>query len=139
MPETHARRAVRYRSPVSRFTVTSACLTRTRCELLTIEAAVVPGKGQLTKTGSLGDVMAESITAALTSRRSRAQTNRRRTSTRSTSISTFRGRRYAEGWPERRHRHVHGAGFGDRRHPGARRRGNDRGDHPAWQCWRSAG
>lgn len=42
------------------------------------------------------------------------------------------GRRYAEGWPERRHRHVHGAGFGDHADPGARRRGNDRGNHPAW-------
>lgn len=27
---------------------------------------------------------------------------------------------------------MHGAGFGDHADPGARRRGNDRGDHPAW-------
>ncbi|MEN9464892.1 MAG: hypothetical protein RL217_1073 [Pseudomonadota bacterium] len=41
-------------------------------ELLTIEAAAVPGKGAMIKTGSLGDVMQESIQAALTVVRGRA-------------------------------------------------------------------
>ncbi|MDA9298421.1 endopeptidase La, partial [Pseudomonadales bacterium] len=41
-------------------------------ELLTIEAAAMPGKGVMTKTGSLGDVMQESIQAAMTVVRSRA-------------------------------------------------------------------
>ncbi len=41
-------------------------------ELLTIEAVAVEGKGKTTKTGSLGDVMQESIQAALTVVRSRA-------------------------------------------------------------------
>ena len=41
-------------------------------ELLTIESVAVPGKGQIVKTGSLGDVMQESIQAALTVVRSRA-------------------------------------------------------------------
>jgi len=42
-------------------------------ELLTIEGAVMPGKGRLQNTGQLGDVMKESIHAALTVVRSRAQ------------------------------------------------------------------
>ncbi|VFP86872.1 Lon protease [Candidatus Erwinia haradaeae] len=41
-------------------------------DLLTIEAACVPGKGKLTYTGSLGEVMQESIQAALTVVRARA-------------------------------------------------------------------
>jgi ATP-dependent Lon protease len=41
-------------------------------ELLTIEGAVVPGKGRLTQTGQLGDVMQESVQAALTVVRSRS-------------------------------------------------------------------
>ncbi len=40
-------------------------------ELMTIEAAVVPGKGHLSHTGQLGDVMQESIQAAMTVVRSR--------------------------------------------------------------------
>lgn len=41
-------------------------------EILTIEAAAVPGKGKVTSTGHLGEVMQESIQAAMTVVRSRA-------------------------------------------------------------------
>ena len=41
-------------------------------DLLTIEAAIMPGKGLITRTGSLGDVMKESVDAARTVVRSRA-------------------------------------------------------------------
>jgi ATP-dependent Lon protease len=42
-------------------------------DLLTIEAALMPGKGVITRTGSLGDVMKESVEAARTVVRSRAK------------------------------------------------------------------
>ena len=42
-------------------------------EILTIESAIVPGKGKLIHTGKLGSVMTESIQAAMTVVRSRAQ------------------------------------------------------------------
>jgi ATP-dependent Lon protease len=42
-------------------------------DLLTIEAALMPGKGVITRTGSLGDVMKESVEAARTVVRSRAR------------------------------------------------------------------
>ncbi len=42
-------------------------------DLLTIEAAITPGKGAITRTGSLGDVMKESVEAARTVVRSRAR------------------------------------------------------------------
>src|SRR6201747_440662 len=42
-------------------------------DLLTIESAVMPGKGQIIRTGSLGDVMKESVEAARTVIRSRAR------------------------------------------------------------------
>ncbi|PAT42782.1 endopeptidase La [Vandammella animalimorsus] len=41
-------------------------------DLLTIEAQTMPGKGNVTRTGSLGDVMKESVEAARTVVRSRA-------------------------------------------------------------------
>ena len=52
--------------------VTGLAWTEVGGELLTIETAIVPGKGKTTYTGKLGDVMQESITAALTVVRSRA-------------------------------------------------------------------
>ncbi|MGQ9724505.1 MAG: endopeptidase La [Tepidimonas sp.] len=42
-------------------------------DLLTIEAAIMPGKGNIIRTGSLGDVMKESVEAARTVVRSRAR------------------------------------------------------------------
>src|SRR5690606_27542782 len=53
--------------------VTGLAWTQVGGELLTLEASAMPGKGRMIKTGSLGDVMQESIQAALTVVRSRAQ------------------------------------------------------------------
>ena len=52
--------------------VTGLAWTEVGGELLTIEAATVSGKGKLTHTGQLGEVMQESIQAAMTVVRSRA-------------------------------------------------------------------
>ena len=53
--------------------VTGLAWTSVGGELLSIEASAIPGKGKVVKTGSLGDVMQESIQAALTVVRSRAK------------------------------------------------------------------
>jgi ATP-dependent Lon protease len=53
--------------------VTGLAWTQVGGELLTIETSAIPGTGKVVKTGSLGDVMQESIQAALTVVRSRAQ------------------------------------------------------------------
>jgi len=53
--------------------VTGLAWTEVGGELLTIEAAVLPGKGKATRTGQLGDVMQESIEAAMTVVRSRSE------------------------------------------------------------------
>lgn len=52
--------------------VTGLAWTSVGGELLNIESVVTPGKGRLHKTGSLGDVMKESVSAAQTVVKSRA-------------------------------------------------------------------
>jgi ATP-dependent Lon protease len=52
--------------------VTGLAWTEVGGELLTIEAVTVPGKGNIKTTGKLGDVMQESISAALSFVKSRA-------------------------------------------------------------------
>lgn len=52
--------------------VTGLAWTEVGGEVLTIEAAIMPGKGKISRTGQLGDVMQESIDAAMTVTRSRS-------------------------------------------------------------------
>jgi ATP-dependent Lon protease len=61
-------------------------------DLLTIEAAIMTGKGVIIRTGSLGDVMKESVEAARTVVRSRGHgwASRRSCSRSATSTSTCR-------------------------------------------------
>lgn len=54
--------------------VTGLAWTSVGGELLTIEASMIPGKGKTIHTGQLGEVMQESIHAAMTVVRSRAKT-----------------------------------------------------------------
>ena len=53
--------------------MTGLAWTEVGGDLLTIEATSVPGKGKLTYTGSLGDVMKESIQAAMTVVRAKSE------------------------------------------------------------------
>ncbi|OGT81914.1 MAG: endopeptidase La [Gammaproteobacteria bacterium RIFCSPLOWO2_02_FULL_52_10] len=53
--------------------VTGLAWTEVGGDLLTIEAAVLQGKGKVIRTGQLGDVMMESIEAAMTVVRSRSE------------------------------------------------------------------
>ena len=70
--------------------VTGLAWTQVGGDLLTIECATVPGKGKLVYTGSLGDVMKESIQAAMTVVKSRAE-----------------GLRINEDFSEKRDIHIH--------------------------------
>jgi ATP-dependent Lon protease len=54
--------------------VTGLAWTEVGGEILTIESVMVPGKGNVKQTGKLGDVMQESVSAAMSYVRSRAPT-----------------------------------------------------------------
>ncbi len=101
--------------------VTGLAWTQVGGELLNIEAVAVPGKGKQTKTGSLGDVMQESIQAALTFvQESRASAWHSTQFPRNERYPcACAGRRHAEGWPQRRYWHVYRDHLGAHRNSGA--------------------
>ena len=107
--------------------VTGLAWTEVGGELLTIEAAVVSGKGKLTHTGQLGEVMQESIQAAMTVVRSRSGLLGLEPDFYAKSdvhIHVPEGGD-AEGWSECRCRHVHRLDFRAHQDSGALRRGDD--------------
>jgi hypothetical protein len=104
-------------------------------EILTTEATLMPGKGHLTLTGKLGDVMQESAQAAMSYVRSKAEEygipkdfNKRT----DVHIHVPEGAIPKDGPVGRNHaRDDPRFGAGPRRHPQGR--GDDRRDHPARQ------
>ena len=114
--------------------VTGLAWTQVGGDLLSIEASVVPGKGRLVHTGQLGDVMKESIQAALVggARACGSAGHRSGVPPEARCAYPCAGRRHAQGWPQRGYRHVHGAGVGADAGAGALRSGDDRRDHLAW-------
>ena len=114
--------------------VTGLAWTEVGGDLLTIEVADMPGKGVIQRTGSLGDVMKESVEAARTVVQALARPSP------GFADSVFEkhdmrraraGRRDAQGRSVRGYRDHHGHGVGPVAHPGARRRRHDRRDHAA--------
>ena len=115
--------------------VTGLAWTEVGGELLTIEGVMMPGKGRMTVTGNLKEVMKESISAAASYVRiARPRFRRRAAAVRQARHPRPRaGRGNAEGRPLGRR------GDGDRdrldpdRHPGEGRCRHDRRDHAARQ------
>ena len=116
--------------------VTGLAWTDVGGELLTIEATQMPGKGRMTVTGNLRDVMKELISAAASYVRSRAvgfgiepPMLRQEGHPRARA-----GRRDTEGWSVGGRRDGDGDRVGDDRHFGAPRCCDDRRDHAARPC-----
>ena len=107
--------------------VTGLAWTSVGGETLTIEAIMTHGKGRMTVTGNLKDVMKESISAANGYVRSQGgRTRHQAAAVRHARHPCPRaGRRDAKGRPVRRHRHGHRHRLGDDRHSGQPRRGDD--------------
>ena len=113
--------------------VTGLAWTDVGGELLTIEGVMMPGKGRMTVTGNLRDVMKEFDLGSRVLRalacgrlRHRAAAVRQARHPRPRA-----GGRNPEGRPVGRRRHGDGDHLGDDRHPGAPRHRHDRRDHPA--------
>ena len=113
--------------------VTGLAWTEVGGELLTIEGVMMPGKGKMTVTGNLRDVMKESIQAANAYVRSRSIDF-------GIHPSLFEkkdihvhvpGGCHPEGRPVRRRRHGDGHHLGADRHSGAQGCRHDRRDHAA--------
>ena len=99
--------------------VTGLAWTEVGGELLTIEGVLMPGKGKMTVTGNLKDVMKESISAAATYVRSRSLDfgiDPARFEDKDIHVHVP-GRRDPEGRPVRRHRHGDRDYLDDDRHP----------------------
>ena len=94
--------------------VTGLAWTEVGGELLTIEAAVMPGKGKMITTGKLGEVMQESIQAALIGRAQPLAAARHSEDfyQKNDIHIHLPGRRDAQGRAERGHRHLHRDGVG---------------------------
>ncbi len=113
--------------------VTGLAWTEVGGELLTIEAVMLPGKGKMTTTGKLGDVMKESVQAAESFVKARAISFGIKPpifEKRDIHVHVPEGAT-PEGRPVGRRRHGHVDRLGADRHPGARRRRHDRRDHAA--------
>ena len=115
--------------------VTGLAWTEVGGELLTVEAAVMPGKGNIQRTGLLGDVMKESVEAARSVVRARAA----RLGIKDDAFEKFdihvhvpEGATPKDG-PVGGHRHDHCAGFRADRDSGARGCGHDRRNYAAWR------
>ena len=113
--------------------VTGLAWTDVGGELLTIEAAMMPGKGKMTVTGNLRDVMKEfDLGRGLLRAYARGRLRHRAAEIRQEGHPRPRaGGGDPEGRTIGRRRHGHRHRLGDERHPGAPRRRHDRRDHAA--------
>ena len=115
--------------------VTGLAWTEVGGELLTIEGVMMPGKGRMTVTGNLKDVMKESISAAASYVRSQGHRFRRRAAAlRQAGHPRPRARgRDAQGRSVRGRGHGHRDRLGADRNSGQGRCRDDRRDHAARQ------